>query len=71
MQADRNLYKQFIRWALENQVNLSILQQSVEDLMISGDKVVGIITEIGLKIRAQAVILTAGTFLCGKFMCVR
>ena len=66
VQADRNLYKQSIRWALENQVNLSILQQSVEDLMISGDKVVGIITEMGLEIRAQAVILTAGTFLCGK-----
>ena len=48
VQADRNLYKQSIRWALENQVNLSILHQSVEDLMISGDKVVGIITEMGL-----------------------
>ena len=61
-QADRNLYKQSIRLALENQPNLSILQQAVDDLIISGDQIVGIVTEMGLKIRAQAVILTAGTF---------
>ena len=65
-QADRNLYKQSIRLALENQQNLSILQQGVDDLIISGDRIVGIVTEMGLKIRAQTVILTAGTFLSGK-----
>ena len=66
VQTDRNLYKQSIRFALENQANLSILQQPVDDLMISGDKVVGVITEMGLKIRSEVVVLTAGTFLSGK-----
>lgn len=65
-QADRVLYRQAIRTRLENQVNLSIFQQSVEDLMLEGDRVCGAITQVGLKFRAKSVVLTAGTFLNGK-----
>lgn len=65
-QADRALYKQAVRSALENQPNLMIFQQPVEDLMVENDKVVGAITKIGLKFRAKAVVLTVGTFLDGK-----
>jgi len=64
-QADRSLYRQAIRGKLQNQPNLCIFQQSVEDLMLEGDKVVGAVTQIGLKFRGRAVVLTAGTFLNG------
>ncbi|QIM48309.1 tRNA uridine-5-carboxymethylaminomethyl(34) synthesis enzyme MnmG [Pusillimonas sp. DMV24BSW_D] len=64
-QADRSLYRQAIRTVLESQANLTIFQQSVEDLMIEGEKVVGAVTKIGLKFKGRAVVLTAGTFLNG------
>lgn len=65
IQADRLLYKQAIRGRLENQENLFIFQQSVDDLILEGDKVVGAVTQIGVRFRAKALILTAGTFLNG------
>ncbi|MDY3331565.1 MAG: FAD-dependent oxidoreductase, partial [Pelistega sp.] len=65
VQADRLLYKQAIRSRLENQENLFIFQQSVDDLILEGDKVVGAVTQIGVKFRSKAVVLTAGTFLNG------
>lgn len=64
-QADRTLYKAAVRAMLENQENLSIFQQSVDDLIVEGDRVVGVVTQMGLKFRAPAVILTSGTFLGG------
>lgn len=65
-QADRVLYRQAIRTALENQPNLMIFQQAVEDLIVENDKVTGVVTQMGLKFRAKAVVLTVGTFLDGK-----
>ncbi|WP_250473365.1 tRNA uridine-5-carboxymethylaminomethyl(34) synthesis enzyme MnmG [Caballeronia sp. GAFFF1] len=65
-QADRVLYKQAIRHRLENQPNLWLFQQAVDDLMVEGDRVVGAVTQVGLRFRARAVVLTAGTFLDGK-----
>ncbi|MBS0467566.1 MAG: tRNA uridine-5-carboxymethylaminomethyl(34) synthesis enzyme MnmG, partial [Proteobacteria bacterium] len=65
-QADRILYKAAIRRRLENQPNLWLFQQAVDDLMVEGDRVVGAVTQIGLRFRARAVVLTAGTFLDGK-----
>ncbi|MBR7633729.1 tRNA uridine-5-carboxymethylaminomethyl(34) synthesis enzyme MnmG [Janthinobacterium lividum] len=65
-QADRILYKAAIRTRLENQANLWLFQQAVDDLMVEGDRVVGAVTQIGLKFLARAVVLTAGTFLDGK-----
>jgi tRNA uridine 5-carboxymethylaminomethyl modification enzyme len=65
-QADRILYKQAIRSRLENQENLWIFQQAVDDLMVEGDRVVGAVTQVGLKFRSRTVVLTAGTFLDGK-----
>ncbi len=65
-QADRILYKAAIRQRLENQPNLWIFQQAVDDLMVEGDQVVGAVTQIGIRFRARAVVLTAGTFLDGK-----
>ncbi|AIU27530.1 tRNA uridine 5-carboxymethylaminomethyl modification protein [Pandoraea pnomenusa] len=65
-QADRILYKQAIRHRLENQPNLWLFQQAVEDLIVEGERVVGAITQVGLRFRARAVVLTAGTFLDGK-----
>jgi len=69
-QADRVLYKAAVRQALENQPNLSIFQQAVDDLIIEsdgqGDRICGVITQMGLKFRAPAVVLTVGTFLGGK-----
>lgn len=65
-QADRVLYKAAIRSRLENQPNLWLFQQAVDDLMVEGDSVVGAVTQVGLKFRARAVVLTAGTFLDGK-----
>ena len=65
-QADRVLYKAAIRRMLENQPNLSLFQQSVEDLVVEGDRVVGAVTQAGIQFRATTVVLTAGTFLDGK-----
>ncbi|MCY7305991.1 MAG: tRNA uridine-5-carboxymethylaminomethyl(34) synthesis enzyme MnmG [Rhodoferax sp.] len=65
-QADRVLYKAAIRRRLENQPNLSLFQQAVDDLMVQGDRVVGAVTQLGVRFRARAVVLTAGTFLDGK-----
>lgn len=65
-QADRVLYKAAIRHRLENQPNLMLFQQSVDDLMVEGDKVVGAVTQSGIAFRGRAVVLTAGTFLDGR-----
>ena len=65
-QADRILYKAAIREILENQPNLWLFQQAVDDLMVEGDRVVGAVTQVGLKFRSRTVVLTAGTFLDGK-----
>lgn len=65
-QADRLLYKGAIRSRLENQPNLWLFQQAVDDLMLEGDRVVGAVTQVGVRFRARAVVLTAGTFLNGK-----
>jgi tRNA uridine 5-carboxymethylaminomethyl modification enzyme len=65
-QADRILYKQAIRFRLENQPNLWLFQQAVDDLMVEGDRVVGAVTQVGIRFRSRAVVLTAGTFLDGK-----
>jgi tRNA uridine 5-carboxymethylaminomethyl modification enzyme len=65
-QADRILYKQAIRSRLENQPNLWLFQQAVEDLILEGDRVVGAVTQVGIRFRSRAVVLTAGTFLDGK-----
>ncbi len=65
-QADRILYKAAIRSRLENQPNLWLFQQAVDDLMLEGDRVVGAITQAGIRFAGHAVVLTAGTFLDGK-----
>ncbi len=65
-QADRILYKAAIRRRLENQPNLWLFQQAVDDLMVEGDRVVGAVTQVGIRFRGRAVVLTAGTFLDGK-----
>ena len=65
-QADRLLYKQAIRSRLENQTNLWLFQQAVDDLIISGDRVVGAVTQVGIRFHSRTVVLTAGTFLDGK-----
>src|SRR5690606_38071106 len=64
-QADRVLYKAAIRKRLENQENLWLFQQAVDDLIVVGDRVTGVVTQIGLRFEAPAVVLTAGTFLNG------
>ncbi len=65
-QADRVLYKQAIRVALEKQENLSIFQQAVDDLIVEQEKVIGVVTQMGLRFYAKTVVLTVGTFLGGK-----
>ena len=65
-QADRVLYRQAIRTRLENQRRLTLFQQAADDLLVEGDRVVGVVTQIGLRFRARAVVLTAGTFLSGR-----
>ncbi len=65
-QADRILYKAAIRRRLESQPNLWLFQQAVEDLMLEGDRVVGAVTQVGIRFRSRTVVLTAGTFLDGK-----
>ena len=64
-QADRVLYKRAIRRRLENQPNLTLFQQAVDDLVLDGDRVAGVVTQIGLVFHAEAVVLTTGTFLSG------
>lgn len=64
-QADRQLYKAAIRSILENQTNLQIFQQTVDDLIVEQDRVVGAVTQMGLRFHARSVVLTAGTFLGG------
>ncbi|TFY97989.1 tRNA uridine-5-carboxymethylaminomethyl(34) synthesis enzyme MnmG [Ramlibacter rhizophilus] len=65
-QADRVLYKAAIRRRLENQPGLMLFQQAVDDLMVEGDRVVGAVTQVGIRFRARTVVLTAGTFLDGR-----
>jgi tRNA uridine 5-carboxymethylaminomethyl modification enzyme len=65
-QADRILYKAAIRHRLESQPNLWLFQQAVDDLMVEGDRVVGAVTQVGIRFRSRTVVLTAGTFLDGK-----
>ena len=65
-QIDRSLYRNFIRSVLESQPNLEIFQQSVEDLIVDGDRVTGVVTQMGMHFFAPAVVLTVGTFLGGK-----
>jgi tRNA uridine 5-carboxymethylaminomethyl modification enzyme len=65
-QADRKLYKQAIRSTLENQPNLTLFQQTVADLIVEGNKVTGVKTQMGLDFMARSVVLTTGTFLGGK-----
>ena len=65
-QADRILYRQAIRTILENQDNLSLFQQTVSDLMVDGDRVIGVKTQMGLDFKGSSVVLTTGTFLGGK-----
>jgi tRNA uridine 5-carboxymethylaminomethyl modification enzyme len=64
-QADRLLYKRSIRSRLENQPHLTLFQQAVDDLLLEGDRVVGVKTELGVHFSAAAVVLTTGTFLSG------
>ena len=64
-QADRVLYKRAIRRRLENQPNLTLFQQAVDDLLLDGDRVTGVVTQIGLTFSAETVVLTTGTFLSG------
>ncbi len=64
-QADRVLYRKAIRGRLENQPRLRIFQQAVDDLLLEGDRVAGVLTQIGLKFSARTVVLTTGTFLAG------
>ena len=64
-QADRILYRQAIRSRLENQPNLTLFQQAVDDLTLEGDRVSGVVTQLGIRFTGRAVILTAGTFLSG------
>lgn len=65
-QADRVLYRQAVRTALENQPNLDVFQQEVVDILVENNRAVGAVTKMGLTFKAKAVILTAGTFLAGK-----
>ncbi|MCX7152467.1 MAG: tRNA uridine-5-carboxymethylaminomethyl(34) synthesis enzyme MnmG [Proteobacteria bacterium] len=64
-QADRVLYRKAIRRRLENQPNLTLFQQAVDDLVLEGDRVVGVLTQLGIRFSGSTVILTAGTFLAG------
>ena len=65
-QADRILYKNAVRSVLENTPNLTLFQQAVDDLIVESDRVVGVVTQMGLKFHARAVVLTVGTFLGGR-----
>jgi len=65
-QADRALYKAAVRRMLESQPNLELFQQSADDLIVENGRVCGVVTQMGLRLRAQAVVLTTGTFLGGR-----
>jgi tRNA uridine 5-carboxymethylaminomethyl modification enzyme len=65
-QADRVLYRAAVREVLENQPNLDLFQQAVDDLIVEQDRVVGVVTQMGLRFHAEAVVLTVGTFLGGR-----
>jgi len=65
-QADRVLYKAAILEILQNQQNLTIFQQAVDDLILDGNRVTGVVTQMGLTFKAKTVVVTAGTFLAGK-----
>jgi tRNA uridine 5-carboxymethylaminomethyl modification enzyme len=65
-QADRVLYRQAIRARLENQPNLTLFQQAVDDLVLEGNRVVGVVTQLGIRFDATTVVLTTGTFLSGR-----
>ncbi|MCW8834057.1 MAG: tRNA uridine-5-carboxymethylaminomethyl(34) synthesis enzyme MnmG [Colwellia sp.] len=65
-QADRALYRNFVRQYLENQENLTIFQQPCDDLILENDRVVGVSTQMGLKFKGTTVVLTVGTFLAGQ-----
>ncbi len=65
-QADRQLYKQAVRWALETQPNLWLFQQSVADLIVDNASVAGVVTEAGISFASRTVVLTVGTFLAGR-----
>src|SRR6478736_6131701 len=65
-QADRALYKAAIRRRLENQPNLSLFQAACDDLIVEGDRVCGVITQVGVRFDGPCVVLTAGTFLDGR-----
>lgn len=64
-QADRALYRQAIRTRLEDQPNLTIFQQAADDITVTGDRVTGVVTQLGVRFEADTVVLTAGTFLNG------
>lgn len=64
-QADRQLYKAAIRTRLENQPNLTLFQQAADDISVTGDRVTGVVTQLGVRFEASSVVLTAGTFLNG------
>jgi tRNA uridine 5-carboxymethylaminomethyl modification enzyme len=65
-QADRALYKAFIRKTVESQANLQLFQQAVDDIVIENGRAVAVMTQSGLRFEARAIVLTAGTFLAGK-----
>ena len=65
-QTDRILYKAYVRHQLENQANLSLFQQGVDDIILEGTQIKGVITQMGLQFYAPCVVLPAGTFLAGK-----
>jgi tRNA uridine 5-carboxymethylaminomethyl modification enzyme len=65
-QADRQLYKQVVRSALENQPNLTLFQQAADDLIVENGRAVGVVTQMGLRFAAAAIVLTVGTFLAGR-----
>jgi len=65
-QADRVRYKAVVRVVLERQLGLDLFQQAVDDLLLEGNRVVGVVTQMGLRFRAEAVVLTVGTFLGGR-----
>lgn len=64
-QADRVLYRKAIRHRLENQPQLTLFQQAVDDLLLDGDRVTGVVTQLGIRFQAETVVLTTGTFLSG------
>ena len=64
-QADRVLYRKAIRERLESQPNLTLFQQAVDDILLAGDRVIGVVTQLGIRFHGEAVVLTTGTFLSG------